>query len=527
MSTKNKRNIASQVLMDMDTITSAIKEESKRTIDALLTEAVRSALREECEKEEKDENEEPEYDVIDNAKDENAPENSEDGVEAETQPEDAADESPADGEAPAEVPAEGETDAAAPQEAPAEDGEGNDGWDEFSEYAKDDNAYDLTGEKDYDKIVKVYKLLGDDDNIVVKKDGDTVKIEDGDSGAEYIVDLGTGDDASETPDGGEDSAEAELNESDIAGIDDESVESADISSLRDELNSIMQKLDNLEARQTGGGNSALYENKKARKPMKENKEILFEIDLGYTDNYQSKDAISGLSNNEPSKSGESWDNGVPDGTSKPWAGSTKGKGQPFEKTIKEEDVPEVPAAGADMSSDASVEEQRNVGGFVQQNSVTASNIPNSNGRKARNAHKDGKQVTGTADNRSTMDEAVKKLKAENRKLKEAILKIRQNLSEAYVTNANLAKITKLFLENTTSQSEKVDIVNRFTNNAKTIEQSNALYESIKRELAKSKPTMTIAESKTAKGTAELNEQKVEQPEGLLRTIDLMKRMEEI
>ena len=35
--------------------------------------------------------------------------------------------------------------------------------------------------------------------------------------------------------------------------------------------------------------------------MKESKEVLFEVDLGYTDNYQDKDPIAGLSNNEPSK----------------------------------------------------------------------------------------------------------------------------------------------------------------------------------------------------------------------------------
>lgn len=514
--------------MDMDAITSAIKEESRKTLNTLLGEAVRSVLREECEKEDDKDDEGPEYDVIDNAEQENAPENDEDSTDAELQP-DEPEVEPSKEEGSDDVPG-GESGDAAPQEAPATDGDGDDEWGEFAEYTKDNSAYDLTGEKDYDKIVKVYKLLGDDDNIIVKRDGDTVKIEDGDNGSEYIVDLGTGNETSDTPDSGEDTAETELNESDIAGIDDDSVESTDISSLRDELNLIMQKLDDLEARQSGEDN-ALYENKKTRKPMKENKEILFEVDLGYTDNYQKKDAISGLSNNEPSRSGKSWDNGVPTGTTKPWAGSTKGKGQPFEKTIKEEDVPDMPAVGDDTSSatagDASVEEQRNVGGFVQQNSVTASNIPNSSGRRARNAHKDGKQVTGTADNRTTMDEMVKKLRVENRKLKEAILSIRQNLSEAYVTNANLAKITKLFLENTTSQAEKVDIVNRFTNNAKTIEQSNALYESIKRELAKSKPTVSITESKTAKGTIELNEQKVEQPEGLLKTIDLMKRMENI
>jgi hypothetical protein len=251
--------------------------------------------------------------------------------------------------------------------------------------------------------------------------------------------------------------------------------------------------------------------------MKESKEVLFEVDLGYTDNYQDKDPIAGLSNDEPSKGGKSWHKGVPTGTKKPWAGNAKSKGKPYGNTVNEED--EMPVNGVDTP----VDEQKNVGGFVQQNSVTASYIPNSKGRKARNAHKEGGQVSGTADNRSTMAE-VKALRKENKALKEAIVAIRKNLSEAYVTNANLGKITKLFLENTTSQSEKVDIVNRFSNEAKTIEQSKALYESIKRELNKTNPTLNINESKTANGTQMINENKVYKSDDLLKTIDLMKRI---
>ena len=40
-----------------------------------------------------------------------------------------------------------------------------------------------------------------------------------------------------------------------------------------------------------------FEGKKSRKTMKESKErkeVLFEVDLGYTDNYQDEDPISGL-----------------------------------------------------------------------------------------------------------------------------------------------------------------------------------------------------------------------------------------
>ena len=93
-----------------------------------------------------------------------------------------------------------------------------------------------------------------------------------------------------------------------------------------------------------------------------------------------------------------------------------------------------------------------------------------------------------------------------------------------MTNANLGKITKLFLENTTSQAEKVDIVNRFSNEAKTIEQSKALYESIKRELNKTNPTLNINESVTANGSKVLNEDKVYKSDDLIKTIDFMNRV---
>ena len=58
MSTKNKKSVASQALLEMDAITSAIKEESKNTLNTLLSEAVRNALRESCEEEE-----DKEYDI--------------------------------------------------------------------------------------------------------------------------------------------------------------------------------------------------------------------------------------------------------------------------------------------------------------------------------------------------------------------------------------------------------------------------------------------------------------------------------
>ena len=586
MSTKNKKSVVSQALLEMDAITSSIKEESKNTLNTLLAEAVRNVLREGCEEEE-----DKEYDIVDDDKDD-ADEN-EDGTQEAAKTD--VDEDETDEMAPQnpqQEPQMPQNPAAmggnAAQEAPEDmDGEGEEGWDEFSEYQSDDNTYDLTGENDYEKVVKVFKLLKDEDQVVVQKDDNMIHLKDDAAGTEYVIDLGNGDDESVSAESleGEEMGEPEmsLNESEFpeepAGFDSEFMSDDDDEftfefdedsewdgewdddlsawddedEKREEEDSMWNWDGNMNRFDTDGrlGMAALgddddfntryargmrstmgdfdtdalvndpennlQESKKSRKPMKESKEVLFEVDLGYTDNYQDKDPIAGLSNNEPSKSGKSWHKGVPTGTKKPWAGETKSKGKPFGNTVNEED--EMPVDGVDTP----VDEQKNVGGFVQQNSVTASYIPNSKGRKARNAHKEGGQVSGTADNRSTMAE-VKALRKENKALKEAIIEIRKNLSEAYVTNANLGKITKLFLENTTSQAEKVDIVNRFSNEAKTIEQSKALYESIKRELSKTNPTLNINESKTAKGTQTINENKVYKSDDLLKTIDLMRRM---
>ena len=272
--------------------------------------------------------------------------------------------------------------------------------------------------------------------------------------------------------------------------------------------------------------------------MKESKEVLFEVDLGYTDNYQDKDPIKGLSNNEPSKSGKSWHKGVPTGTQKPWAGPSKPKGDPFgEKTIEEgEDCcPKCGKCGAECTCGKEVEEQKNVGGFVQQNSVTASNIPNSNGRKARNMHQGAAQVKGTATpryssatNESKMMSKVNKILKENEELKNALNKFKTVLQEAAVTNVNLGQIIKLISENSTTKAEKQEIIERFGKEAKTVEQSKSLYESISRELKKNNTNngINLNEGKqfTTNGSKMINETQIYQSKDLLDSLDLMHRL---
>lgn len=611
MATKNK-SFASKALLEMDDITSAIKEESKKALTSFLSESVINALRESCdEDDEKDyEIEEPEDDKKDKNPDGGKKEkknsnskkstnedgnqemngyddggdmgqqmpqqnpNPQMGGNQEMEPSEAPDEMGGDqmqGQEMGDMEGQGEI-------AP-EDGEGDEGWDEFEKYKVGDNTYDLTGENDYDSVVKVYKLLNDEDQVVVKQDGETLHLKDNEAGTEYVIDLGSDDEEEpqegpqEEPSADEMGGEEEMHEGGLneelyyedendfedglAGVpfddeydDDEFSDNFEEEPEYDEFGDDFDEgpeydefgdefdeepeydeFDDEFSDEDFGDeyHPELYENKKnKKKPMKESKKVLFEVDLGYTDNYQDKDPIQGLSNNEPAKGKKSWHKGVPTGTSKPWAGDTKSKGAPFKETQKVEGSVNEDDMGSAIKGavdEANLSQSRWNDTHANGNRIPAANSDEYRRKQGMQKTHKGTQYRPVGASQTNESKELKAIKNENKELKKAIVELRKNLNEAYITNVNLGKIAKLFLENTTSQKEKIDIVNRFSNEAKTVEQSKALYESINKQLKKANKSISINESsKTANGTKTLNEEKVYKPESLLKTIDFMNRV---
>ena len=101
----------------------------------------------------------------------------------------------------------------------------------------------------------------------------------------------------------------------------------------------------------------------------------------------------------------------------------------------------------------------------------------------------------------------------------------EQLKKVSVTNHNLAQIIKLVSENTTSQDEKKEIINRFKNEGKTIDASKALYESISRELKKTnKMNITEDKSLTVEGSKKINETPIYKSPDVMESLDLMHRM---
>ena len=285
--------------------------------------------------------------------------------------------------------------------------------------------------------------------------------------------------------------------------------------------------------------AAASENNDGIEPEEMNEETLFEIDLGYTDNYQDKDPIDGLNNSEPSKSGRSWHKGVPTGTEKPWAGKdTEKKGDPFDDEVNEETIAlddDYFAAGLNDTGVAEVEIEDGMpfdkrAGKVDENQTTS---------KYQKRHKVKTKATNSGDKDNPkrsksvsiedsyyadLEEAVKKLKAKNKKLNEAVKELHKGLKEAYMTNVNLGKATRLFLENATTQSERLEIVERFANEAKTPKQAQALYESISKQLANAGTEKASMLESKENGKQVVNENKVYKSQDLINTIDLMNRV---
>ena len=472
-----RSNFVKESLLDYESLANTLKENTSLAVRDLLNEAVRETYSKILAEEDENDYEVEEVDDTqsEETNDAETTDNSESNTNSDMDSEDTEDDVEFESE---ETTEEGDEETIPSTEDESEE---NDEWAEFEQYKSDDNVYNFLEAND-EEIVKVYKLLKDEDQVHVNVDKDSKKVElkDNETGAEYLLDLGSfGSSTSEQED--------------------------DIDLSNSEADSEIEMEDNM-------NESKLFEL------------VLNEYDshVGYTDNYQKKDVMTTPSNTETGKNVNDWDAGVPKGSSKPWA--SKGDNAPFDKKVNEED--------AENMEETPVEEATNVGGFVQQNSTSKSHIPNSNGRKARNSSVAGVKTKDTAEprystatNESKMVKKVNQILKENEQLKNALAKFKTVLEEAAVTNVNLGQIIKLISENTTTRDEKQEIISRFGKEAKTVEQSKQLYETISRELKKNN-TMSINEDKqfTANSSKMINETQIYQSQDLMESLDLMHRI---
>ena len=506
---KIRSNFVKESLLDYNNLANTLKENTESAVRDLLKETVleqyAKILTEGEDEDEYDVEEVDDTDSVNASEDEGAADGAADGMDS-----DAATGDDVDANADADVDTDVDTDVDANADVDADadaagatDDEGGE-WSEFDKYKVSDDEYDFSNAED-DEIVKVYKLLKDDDQVVVTKSDEKVSIKDNETGAEYLIDLG-GDESNavEPTDnvGGETEFELETDSDDNLENDFENEDDEDMNESR-----IFE--------------IALNE---------------YNSNVGYTDNYQSKDVMTNPGMSEPGKNVNDWDAGVPKDTKKPWSGkkNDKSENQPFTaekgKTVEEEEnVEEINELKTRQEHTA------NVG------STSRTDGDNGNRRrKGRSFHTaQNGQETGTGDNpynnnsakdvnvNVKVENVIKKANTifeENKALKNALKQFKATLEEAAVTNVNLGNIIKLVTENSTSMDEKKEIIARFGNEANTVEASKTLYESISRELQK-KSKMNIDESKEfSVNDNKINETQIYRSNDILNSLDLMHRI---
>lgn len=500
---KIRSNFVKESLLDYENLAKALKENTSNTVKDLLSETVRETYAKLLSEEDENEYDEEEVEDTDS-------ENTNDAEDTDTEDEGSKGEveevgeieSGLEGEEPmGEEPQEGvdgmeevpsaEGGEEPMGEEPSVESPEEDEWAQFDKYKVSDDEYDFSEAEDED-IVKVYKLMKDEDQVLVNvdKNSNRVDIKDNSTGAEYVLDLGS------------------------MGLGDDDL-------VTDETNDMDAEGDLDYNQEEDMNESRIFEI------------ALNEYDshVGYTDNYQSKDVMTNPGMSEPGKNVRDWDAGVPKDSKKPWA--SKGSDKPFDKkgaTKVEEEVE------MEEGTEEPIEELKTVGEHgANDMSTSRTDGPNNpRARKGRSFHtaQNGQERTtldnpykGGSTNESKMRSKVNKILKENSELKQALMKFRNVLQEASVTNKNLGQIVKLVTENSTTKAEKMEIISRFGKEAKTVADSDKLYESISRELKKNN-TMNINEEKqfTTSGSKMINETQIYQSKDLLDSLDLMHRL---
>lgn len=497
-----KNNIRSQYIKDLmadkESLSEQLTNNTKDSLRALLEETVNETLRgilNEADDKDYDE-EEINTDSSTDAGIESTPETSTDDASSDaTATDDSVDAGSSDVTTDDTTVIDGEgSDADAEASTDGETGS-EDMWGELEQYKGEDDEYDLTGMGSED-VIKVLKVMGPEDNVrIVKNDNGTLTLSDDETDKEYIIDL----DGSMT--GNTDDAAAATD-----GVDDATTD------ITDDLNE----------------------------------------ELGYTDNYQNKTAMTTPSNNEPGKNVNTWDDGIPTGTEKPWVGN-KGDMAPFDKNVNEgekcskcgnnpctcnENDDECVFEIEVPETDTSVEESTTVaGGAHVKGMVGDSN--HSKEAAQRHIHKSGEGAHPEAltNESKQMQNLIRKAEAvmnENKQLKEIAKSLKEEVERAVVINTSLASIINLVTENSTTRNEKINILERF-NQVKTVEESRALYESISKELKNSHSVNDtsklinnqIVEAKNTDKKSQIVETSMLKSESLNETIDFMRRLSKI
>jgi len=367
-----------------------------------------------------------------------------------------------------------------------------------------DSPIDLTDATD-EEILKVFKAMGEDDGIIVKKDGNEIHLSDDNNDVEYLVKLGESEEENETMN--------EIEETDesvddvIAAIFDGDTSDVDSSDLGYEM-----------------------------EEQEDDEEVVYEISLDEDEEEEIDEEMDEEMEEEMDEElDEEYFTNESKSSVKP-KGVGIGKGPKFSYDNKakggfDEDKKEGPKAvgtgkakfeykkGANMEGKSKVVKAETKEGDYGMNKGDKSKTHKDDedyttkkgdtlkrkafekeetkeaARTYGNGSKEGRGLRkGITNNRNyvygnngvtveSLEAEVSMLREKNEEYRKALNVFREKLTEVAIFNSNLAYATRLFTEHSTTKKEKINILRRF-DDVETLKESKGLYKSIKEELTK-------------------------------------------
>ena len=419
----------------------------------------------------------------------------------------------------------------------------------------EESPIDLTDASD-EEILKVFKAMGEDDGIIVKKDGENVHLTDDDADVEYLVKLGESDYDHYRGAEKDDAEHIKDLEKDMED-DSEYTEEMD-----EDVNDVIDALFD--------GDVSDVDSSDIEDEYEDETEVVYEITLDEDDDmeeddmeetyddmevyetYKPKGEGMGKAKFSYKKTTGGFDEKMKQGPKSVGTGKAKfdykkgenmgGKSKVVKAETKEGDY------GMNMGDKSKTMKGK-------EDYTTKKGMTNSKGEKAFEksetkeaartygmGSKEGRGLRkGITNNRNynysnsgvkveSTQEEVRMLREKNEEYRKALNVFREKLNEVAIFNSNLAYATRLFTEHSTTKKEKINILRRF-DDVETLKESKNLYKSIKDEL-NSVDTKSINESvatrlnksvSTGSSTTLIESKTYENPQ-FLRMKDLMGKL---
>jgi len=399
-----------------------------------------------------------------------------------------------------------------------------------------ESPIDLTNASD-EEILKVFKAMGEEDGIIVKKDGKDIHLTDNNSDNEYLVKLGESmEEEMDEQEEEDEYEEEEMDESSHYGG-----KKGDISKSRkdymeedEDVDAVIEKLFSSDSDDSEGMDVE-----------DEDEEIMYEIEFDEQDDddMESDDDMDDVDEMEMDEQEEemdeqNWEESLDEAYSHKKAPGITGNGPKFSynKSAKggfKEDKKVGPKSvgtgkakfeykkGANMEGKSKVvkaetkegkfggnkgddsrskrDYEQKFGGNKGDKSKTHSgkDYEKTETKEAARTYgmgsKEGRGLRkGITNNRNyvygkngvkveSLESEVSMLREKNEEYRKALNVFREKLNEVAIFNSNLAYATRLFTEHSTTKKEKINILRRF-DGVETLKESKYLYKSIKDEL---------------------------------------------